>query len=250
MKKIIICLIVLLVSAIFLSGCTVTNDNNLPTGVDNNQIIVGGDKDTHGCIGSAGYVWNNDINQCVRPWEYLDNQAKSYCDKNDIESAFVCDKYIGVVSSLDGAGITYYTFEGKEINCPVVSPDSMSEECKQILAINCAQVNVCEAKDSNAMIGDSNSIVNNDSNVNAVDTNSLIVSDTNSISVLDTNTIANMPNPASVYCIDQNGTIDIRQDVNGNEQGFCILDNNVECDEWAYFRNECPVDTNNIDQNQ
>jgi Domain of unknown function (DUF4377) len=30
--------------------------------------IVGGDRDTHGCIGSAGYVWNSQIGQCIRPW--------------------------------------------------------------------------------------------------------------------------------------------------------------------------------------
>ncbi len=31
--------------------------------------IVWGDKDEHGCIGSAGYVWSEDAQQCVRPWE-------------------------------------------------------------------------------------------------------------------------------------------------------------------------------------
>jgi hypothetical protein len=31
--------------------------------------IVGGDKDIHGCTGSAGYVWNASLGQCVRPWE-------------------------------------------------------------------------------------------------------------------------------------------------------------------------------------
>ncbi len=31
--------------------------------------IVGSDKDEHGCIGSAGYTWNEESNQCVRAWE-------------------------------------------------------------------------------------------------------------------------------------------------------------------------------------
>lgn len=31
--------------------------------------IVGGDRDSHGCIPSAGYVWNPTLNQCARPWE-------------------------------------------------------------------------------------------------------------------------------------------------------------------------------------
>lgn len=31
--------------------------------------LVGDDKDEHGCIGSAGYVWSEDKQECVRPWE-------------------------------------------------------------------------------------------------------------------------------------------------------------------------------------
>ncbi|WP_347468980.1 hypothetical protein [Burkholderia stagnalis] len=31
--------------------------------------IVGGDRDAHGCIGSAGYAWCESTRQCERPWE-------------------------------------------------------------------------------------------------------------------------------------------------------------------------------------
>jgi len=31
--------------------------------------IVGGDTDEHGCIGSAGYSWNETKQKCVREWE-------------------------------------------------------------------------------------------------------------------------------------------------------------------------------------
>ena len=31
--------------------------------------VVGGDTDTHGCIGSAGYSWDAVLNTCARPWE-------------------------------------------------------------------------------------------------------------------------------------------------------------------------------------
>jgi len=34
-----------------------------------NEQIVGGDKDEHGCIGSAGYTWNETKQECVREWE-------------------------------------------------------------------------------------------------------------------------------------------------------------------------------------
>lgn len=31
--------------------------------------LVGGDKDEHGCIGSAGYTWCEPKQQCLREWE-------------------------------------------------------------------------------------------------------------------------------------------------------------------------------------
>ena len=31
--------------------------------------MVGGDRDAHGCIGSAGYSWCEQTQQCERPWE-------------------------------------------------------------------------------------------------------------------------------------------------------------------------------------
>lgn len=30
---------------------------------------VGGDRDSHGCIGSAGYTWCGQRNKCIRVWE-------------------------------------------------------------------------------------------------------------------------------------------------------------------------------------
>jgi putative hemolysin len=50
---------------------------------------------------------------------------------------------------------------------------------------------------------------------------------------------ANLPNPASVYCEDQGGTLEIRKDEAGNETGFCLFPDGSECDEWVFFRGEC-----------
>jgi predicted amidohydrolase YtcJ len=33
------------------------------------DAVVGGDRDEHGCIGSAGYQWCEKLGKCVRPWE-------------------------------------------------------------------------------------------------------------------------------------------------------------------------------------
>lgn len=50
---------------------------------------------------------------------------------------------------------------------------------------------------------------------------------------------AGLPNPASVYCEEQGGKVEIRTDADGNQQGVCVFEDGNECDEWAFFRNEC-----------
>ncbi len=44
-------------------------NNNLPNSINGNGVIVGGDRDVHGCIGSAGYSWCQIKNKCLRIWE-------------------------------------------------------------------------------------------------------------------------------------------------------------------------------------
>ncbi len=48
-----------------------------------------------------------------------------------------------------------------------------------------------------------------------------------------------LPNPASAYCEEQGGTVDIRTDDDGNQFGVCVFDDGSECDEWAFYRGEC-----------
>lgn len=50
---------------------------------------------------------------------------------------------------------------------------------------------------------------------------------------------ANMPNPASVYCEQNDGRLDLRQDASGGVTGICVFDDGSECDEWAFYRGEC-----------
>lgn len=49
---------------------------------------------------------------------------------------------------------------------------------------------------------------------------------------------AGLANPASVYCTEQGGRVEMRTDANG-VQGVCVFDDGTECDEWAYWRGEC-----------
>jgi putative hemolysin len=48
-----------------------------------------------------------------------------------------------------------------------------------------------------------------------------------------------LPNPASRYCEDQGGALEMRT-VDGGNQGFCKLPDGTVCDEWEYYRGECP----------
>lgn len=52
------------------------------------QNLLGGDRDEHGCIGSAGYMWCETSGKCVRPWE-------ESCEINAREAIrdFLANKY-------------------------------------------------------------------------------------------------------------------------------------------------------------
>ncbi len=51
---------------------------------------------------------------------------------------------------------------------------------------------------------------------------------------------AQIANPASVYCKDNGGTFKINETPEG-QQGLCVLKDGTVCDEWQYFRGECPA---------
>ncbi|MEK6937608.1 MAG: DUF333 domain-containing protein [Nanoarchaeota archaeon] len=44
-------------------------------------------------------------------------------------------------------------------------------------------------------------------------------------------------NPASTYCIEHNGTLEIKTNAEG-QYGICHLPQG-DCEEWAYMRGEC-----------
>lgn len=47
-----------------------------------------------------------------------------------------------------------------------------------------------------------------------------------------------LANPASTYCIEQGGTIEMRETKN-DTAGFCLFSDGSICDEWQFFRQEC-----------
>ena len=48
-----------------------------------------------------------------------------------------------------------------------------------------------------------------------------------------------LPNPASVFCEENGGQLEFRQDDTGGTYGVCIFPDGSECEEWAYFRGGC-----------
>jgi len=54
-------------------------------------------------------------------------------------------------------------------------------------------------------------------------------------------TKTNLANPASVNCTEKGGQIKIQTKPDGGQYALCFFDDNRACEEWALFRNECPI---------
>jgi putative hemolysin len=48
-----------------------------------------------------------------------------------------------------------------------------------------------------------------------------------------------LPNPASVYCIERGGSINIKESPQGDVT-TCVLSDGTKIDEWAYYRQNHP----------
>jgi len=48
-----------------------------------------------------------------------------------------------------------------------------------------------------------------------------------------------LPNPASVYCEENGGRLDLRTSEDGSVAGVCVFQDGSECDEWAFYRGTC-----------
>ena len=49
----------------------------------------------------------------------------------------------------------------------------------------------------------------------------------------------NMPNPASVYCVQNGNKLEISTAGDGSQSGVCVFPDGSTCDEWAYYRGTC-----------
>jgi putative hemolysin len=60
---------------------------------------------------------------------------------------------------------------------------------------------------------------------------------------------ATIANPASVFCAENGGTLQITTAADGSQGGLCVFPNGSKCDEWAYYRGECSPSNQTVTQN-
>jgi putative hemolysin len=54
-------------------------------------------------------------------------------------------------------------------------------------------------------------------------------------------TAPQLANPASVNCVEQGGTVSIETRPDGGQYGVCLFEDNMQCEEFALLRGDCPV---------
>jgi len=47
-----------------------------------------------------------------------------------------------------------------------------------------------------------------------------------------------LANPASIYCEQQGGRLEIRNDASGGQYGVCVMPDGTQCDEWEFYRTQ------------
>ena len=52
----------------------------------------------------------------------------------------------------------------------------------------------------------------------------------------DSDPAPGLANPASVFCEEQGGSVEIETDDEGNQTGICVLPDGSRVDEWEYYR--------------
>lgn len=74
MKKTIF--ILFIISSLLLVSCQNQQNQIQQNNIQKNQAI-GGERDGRGCLGPAGYSYDEKVNACIRKWELNDNQKEA-----------------------------------------------------------------------------------------------------------------------------------------------------------------------------
>ena len=87
--------------------------------------LVGNDRDSHGCIASAGYVWSEAVKDCIRVWEV--------CERIDNG-----EKKVYVLFSDDKSLAEVFMDGGKTMLCKKVN-DNLWESKKSKVSVSLQQ---------------------------------------------------------------------------------------------------------------
>jgi len=60
--------LLLLLSFVYISACSQQSS-------DDDKMLLGGNRDVHGCIASAGYSWCPRTEQCEQSWELAEQEG-------------------------------------------------------------------------------------------------------------------------------------------------------------------------------
>lgn len=125
--------------------------------INSDEPIIGGDLDEHGCLGPAGYLYDEEIEACTRPWE-LDSEmqqiaksvvdffGKEYALSVDMVALEYCENCFSVI-------LTYQEYKIKRIDVIDGKIKEMTiAECESIggTPVNIIAQDYCEGDTYNA----------------------------------------------------------------------------------------------------
>lgn len=111
-------------------------------------VIVGWDKDEHGCIGSAGYTWDEASQQCVRPWEQPAAMVTWAHDlgltKYDNLADFNFDGFVTreqaakmIMATIEAAGVEEWMIKQPEWSCVWTDADMIDSSLLPMVTQSC-----------------------------------------------------------------------------------------------------------------
>ncbi len=112
------------------------------------SLIVGGDKDIHGCIGSAGYSWCAVKNKCLRPWEEKCIATSTSCIPKWTCGWGPCKNGYQGMTAVDSNNCGLSN-AGVDVICPALARECVSQTgensfCGGIAGIKCASGLTCK----------------------------------------------------------------------------------------------------------
>jgi len=191
-----------------------------------NPGIIGGQKDEGGCLVAAGYSWCEPKQKCLRIWEedcnyeldereidalkqmFIDKYGQS-ADEIEITVNQREDNFIkgGVRLSMNGqfnTGGIFLAYKEDKVWKLAFDGNGLYN-CQEMKQYNFPKEFILECISDNA----------------------------------DTKNKTELANPASVFCIEEGGILEIRENSDGSQHGVCVFPNGKECGEWSLYRGEC-----------